>query len=95
MEVAALAVGAGSMSNSKTRCLEALEISSDAYGVGTDLDALQAAGNWQPDAVAMLAEVVAALLVEVKPKASTMPVVRNLRPPNGLVTTGSKKRRAR
>jgi hypothetical protein len=48
----------------KQRTLEALEIISETYGVGQDLDALQAAGNWQPSALAMLAEAVAAILIE-------------------------------
>lgn len=55
------------MSDPRTRTLEALETVARHYGVTDDLRRLQQANVWQPEAVAMLAEVVAALVLEVKP----------------------------
>ena len=52
------------MTDPKQCTLEALAIVAESYGVGQDLDALEAAGNWQPGAVAMLAEALAALVID-------------------------------
>jgi len=43
------------------------------YGVTDDLEALRAAGeDWEPLAIAMLAEAVAALLLDVRPRTGTV-----------------------
>jgi len=44
-----------------------------AYGLHADLEALRAAGDdWEPLAIAMVAEALAALLLDVRPRPGTV-----------------------
>jgi len=55
------------------RTTEALAVIADQYAVSDDLAALRRAeGDWEPLAIAMLAEAVAALLLDVRPRPGTM-----------------------
>jgi hypothetical protein len=52
----------------RQRCVEALEALGREFGVSEDVRAVEAAQDWQSPAIAMLAEGLAALLLEVKPR---------------------------
>jgi hypothetical protein len=53
----------------RSRVLDALETVAHHYGTGADLEALRTAGDaWRDEAVAQLAEAVAALLIEIRPR---------------------------
>jgi hypothetical protein len=52
----------------RRRALEALESLGREYGVADHVRAVERAEDWQAEAVAMLAEAVAALLIEIRPK---------------------------
>jgi len=57
----------------RTRATEALELIAYQYGLSADLEALHRAGDrWEPLAIAMLAEAVAGLLLELPPRPGTM-----------------------
>ena len=56
----------------RTRATEALELIAYQYGLSADLEALHRAGDrWEPLAIAMLAEALAALLLDVRPRPGT------------------------
>jgi hypothetical protein len=50
------------------RCVDALETLGREFDVHGDVEAVQRAEDWQPLAFAMLAEGLAALLIEVRPR---------------------------
>ena len=57
----------------RQRTVEALALVSAQYGLRDDMAALERAGDdWEPLAVAMLAEAVAALLLDVRPRPGTV-----------------------
>ena len=57
----------------RRRTAEALTAVSGQYGLDDDLEALERAGDdWEPLAIAMLAEAVAALLLDVRPRPGTV-----------------------
>jgi hypothetical protein len=52
----------------RQRALEALETVGREFGVSEHVRAVEAAQDWEPLAVAMLAEGLAALLIEIRPR---------------------------
>jgi hypothetical protein len=52
----------------RQRCVEALETLGREFGVSEDVRAVEHADDWRDEALAQLAEAVAALLIEIKPK---------------------------
>jgi hypothetical protein len=53
----------------RSRATEALQVVADQYGIRGDIEALRLAGDdWRDEALAQLAEAVAALLLEVRPR---------------------------
>ena len=57
----------------RQRATEALEVVADQYALSADMEALhRAEDRWEPLAIAMLAEAVAALLLDVRPRPGTM-----------------------
>jgi hypothetical protein len=52
----------------RQRCVEALETLGREFGVSQDVRAVERAEDWQSPAIVMLAEAVAALLIEVRPR---------------------------
>jgi hypothetical protein len=58
------AAGRSSAGDTRRRVLEAFELIAEAFGVEHDLAVLRAADHWQDQAVALLAEAVAGLLLE-------------------------------
>jgi len=56
----------------RQRTTEALEAVAHQYALRDDMAALERAGDdWQPLAIAMLAEALAALLLDVRPRPGT------------------------
>ena len=59
-------------SAARRRATEALERVARAYGLRDDLEALRAAGDdWEPLAIAMVAEALAAMLLDLPPRPGT------------------------
>jgi len=57
----------------RQRATEALEAVAHQYGLRDDMAALERAGDdWRDEALAMLAEAVAALLLDVRPRPGTV-----------------------
>jgi hypothetical protein len=55
----------------RRRAAEALQVVAHQYGLRGDIEALRLAGDdWQAEALAQLAEGLAALLIEVRPKTA-------------------------
>jgi hypothetical protein len=52
----------------RQRCVEALETLGREFGVSEDVRAVERAEDWRDEAIAMLAEGLAALLIEVRPR---------------------------
>jgi hypothetical protein len=53
----------------RSRVQDALEVVANHYGTRPDLEALRASGDdWRDEALAQLAEAVAALLIEIRPR---------------------------
>jgi hypothetical protein len=53
----------------RSRALDALQVVARQYGLRDDVEALRLAGDdWRDEAIAMLAEGLAALLIEVRPR---------------------------
>ena len=56
----------------RQRTVEALASVARAYGLHADLEALRAAGDdWEPLAIAMVAEALAAMLLDLPPRPGT------------------------
>ncbi len=58
------------MNDDRQRTLEALETLARQYGIGDELERLAESNVWLPGAEAMLAECLAAIVLEVDPKKS-------------------------
>jgi hypothetical protein len=53
----------------RSRATEALQVVAHQYGLRGDIEALRLAGDdWRDEALAQLAEAVAALLIEIRPR---------------------------
>jgi len=61
------------LSAPRQRATEALDLIAHHHALSADLDALHRAGDrWEPLAIAQLAEAVAGLLLDVRPRPGTM-----------------------
>ena len=63
----------GTIATPKARTLDALALIAARYGVGADLDRLKQANSWGAESLAMVAEALAAVVVELEVKERGQP----------------------